>query len=679
MRPRSTPLARQHDFFGSKTAPLVPWAALLFAVALTLSVRAQDDSAGLPNLDSQELLSAESRAFDAAANRVNPGIVQVETLFASAGDAGQGRQGPGIVASRPVTGTVIGENGLIISSLHAFSRTPTSILVVLPGGERLPAELIARDFNRELVLLRVGRRLPVVQAASADSVAVGQWAIALGKTFSPENASRSVGIVSARGRAYGKAVQTDAKVSPINYGGPLVNIDGEVIGILSALLPGEFLQSGNTELYDSGIGFAVLLDDILERIPTLASGKDIHRGLLGIVPKVQDELVGPVVIGGATPGSPAAKAGLLAGDTLLIADGKPIEILAHLKHALGVLDAGQAVNLTIRRGGKEMQVSATLAEEIPVYRKRELGLYLAPPDESKPKTRIVRSVLPGSPAESAGFVAGDELLTIGGKSFDTLAEIRLALSVAELDEPIEVELRRGTKNQTFSLRPREWEPSVFEHSPASAFPPDDDSAVLVKRETIKLANFPNSVEALIPSVIPKSAPIGLVVVFGQPGELDVESLQTSWEQFCSTQGWAVVVVMPAKKTAWSREEVELASRAVTTLEEVFPLDPNRIVFAGVGIGGQLALAAASESKRAAGVLTFGTKITRFGVRSANRPDSTLDFLFVGQLERISILAERLNKLGYAAATLPFSDAPDNSWNAAPNAKIQAWLEGLGRL
>ncbi|HBE67235.1 MAG TPA: hypothetical protein DDW52_03710 [Planctomycetaceae bacterium] len=679
MRPQSTRLACERDRFASLPSPLVKVVMVLFAITQAGNLYAQDDSVALRDSNNQDLLRAEADAFDAAARRVNPSVVQVETFFASVADSQQGQRGAGIVASRPVTGTVVGDDGLIVSSLHAFRRTPTSILVVLPDGERVPAELLARDFSREIVLLRVDRSLPTVRAAAANSVAVGQWAIALGKTFSAENASRSVGIVSALGRAYGKAVQTDAKVSPINYGGPLVNIDGEVIGILSALLPGEFLQSGNTELYDSGIGFAVHLDDILQRIPTLIGGKDIHSGLLGIVPKVQDDLAGPVIVGGATPGSPAGKAGMLAGDRILFANGKPIEILAHLKHALGVLDAEQEIELTLRRLGKEMQVTARLTKEIPVYRKRELGLYLSPAKKPLQASRVVRSVLPGSPADSAGFVAGDELLSIDGQSFAKLADIRLALSVAELDESIEVELRRDSKTQTISLTPREWEPSVFEHLPASAFPTDDDSTLRVKHETIRLANFPNAVEAIVPTTIPKSAPIGLVVAFGQPGEIDIETLQSTWGDFCSSQGWAVAVIMPAKKTAWSREEVELASRAVTTLEELYPLDPTRIVFAGTGIGGQLALAAASESKRAAGVLTFGTQIKRFGVRSANRPDSTLDFLFVGEPERLTVLAERLNKLGYAAATLPFGEMPTNSWNVAPNEQIHAWLEGLGRL
>jgi len=186
--------------------------------------------------------------------------------------------------------------------------------VGLPDGSRRPARILARDFSRELVVLQVdGFEGKVPQFASAKDLAVGQWAIALGKTYDPVAASRSVGIISALGRAYGKAVQTDAKVSPINYGGPLVDINSKVIGILTPLAASSFLGSDSSELYDSGIGFAVPMDQIVPRLERLAQGEDIHKGLLGVVVKDSNELVGPVELTGAAPGSPASRAGMKVG------------------------------------------------------------------------------------------------------------------------------------------------------------------------------------------------------------------------------------------------------------------------------------------------------------------------------------------------------------------------------
>ena len=107
---------------------------------------------------------------------------------------------------------------------------------------------------------------------------VGQWAIAIGRTFAADQTNISVGVISALNRIWGKAIQTDAKVSPNNYGGALTDIRGRVYGVLAPLSPNNQNALAGTEWYDSGIGFAVPLEDIYARLDHLKSGKDLKPG-----------------------------------------------------------------------------------------------------------------------------------------------------------------------------------------------------------------------------------------------------------------------------------------------------------------------------------------------------------------------------------------------------------------
>ncbi|MGN6134508.1 MAG: S1C family serine protease, partial [Aureliella sp.] len=203
---------------------------LTACLASPLVARAQDTESG-PAASSADqagqLLAQEQAAFASAAAAVSPSVVQIETF------GGLERVGKELISDGPTTGTIVGKEGWIISSMYSFRQQPASILVSLSDGSRLPAKIVARDTSRELVLLKIDAKteLPEPTACPIDQLSVGQWAIGLGRTFDREAVSQSVGILSALGRAYGKAVQTDAKVSPVNYGGPLVDLQGRVIGI----------------------------------------------------------------------------------------------------------------------------------------------------------------------------------------------------------------------------------------------------------------------------------------------------------------------------------------------------------------------------------------------------------------------------------------------------------------
>src|SRR5262249_5780694 len=135
----------------------------------------------------------------------------------------------------PTTGLVVSEDGYIISSAFNFLNNPATIIVAVPGHkESYLARRVATDRSRMLTLLKIDKAgLPVPEAVPAKELRVGQCAVALGRTLDlkkDQPPSVSVGIVSALHRVWGKAIQTDAKVSPLNYGGPLIDVLGRVQG-----------------------------------------------------------------------------------------------------------------------------------------------------------------------------------------------------------------------------------------------------------------------------------------------------------------------------------------------------------------------------------------------------------------------------------------------------------------
>ena len=163
------------------------------------------------------------------------------------------------VTSLVTTGIVISEAGEILTSLFAVQGNPEAVLAEDNAGRRTNAKIVAIDHVRRLVLLKAsaGQWLPA-EVAPAESVKVGQWSVALGRFYSADSSSLSVGVVSALNRIHGMAIQSDAKISPVNYGGPLINLDGQVMGLLVPLSPGgQGNASSGVEWYDSGIGFAM--------------------------------------------------------------------------------------------------------------------------------------------------------------------------------------------------------------------------------------------------------------------------------------------------------------------------------------------------------------------------------------------------------------------------------------
>ena len=291
--------------------------------------------------------------------KVAPCVVQIETqggvdMVRAAGPrGGMIRRGLG-----PTSGLIVGADGYIISSAFNFANKPTTIDVSIPGRkQRYPAKVIATDQTRMLTLLKIEvAGLPVPTPAPKAELKIGQTALAVGRTLPDtvdESPSVSVGIISALGRIWGKAVQTDAKVSPANYGGPLIDLLGRVQGVIVPASPYAEGQTAGFEMYDSGLGFAIPLEDINAILPRLKSGTDLKRGILGVTIQGQDPYTTKPVVTTVEPGSAADKAGVHPGDRITEIDGQPIETQVQLQTRLGTKYEGDVIscqNRARRRG-----------------------------------------------------------------------------------------------------------------------------------------------------------------------------------------------------------------------------------------------------------------------------------------------------------------------------------------
>ena len=315
--------------------------------------------------------AAEEKAFRAAVDRVAASVVRLETV------GGLERAEGVIFGNGPTTGLVIDNQGHIVSSAFNFLRKPDSILVRLADGSRKAARLLATDHSRKLVLLKMepdGKTtLPVPVFAQRKSIRPGQWAIAVGRTFPGNRPNISVGIVSAVNRIWGKAIQTDAAVSPNNYGGPLIDIHGRVMGVLAPMSPEGNSQTAGFQWYDSGIGFAVASEGVLRSVERMKQGQDLYGGFLGVVSKQPNLSMAEAVVAGCAPDSPAQKAGLKAGDHIVEADGRKVKHAADLREAVARRYAGEKIKITVMRDGPKMPF--------------EIELTALPKQDSRPKKK----------------------------------------------------------------------------------------------------------------------------------------------------------------------------------------------------------------------------------------------------------------------------------------------------
>jgi serine protease Do len=367
----------------------------------------------VPNVQLGDLLAP--KAFRAAAARVLPTMVTIESFGGVAGASGAKRgqmAGIRMPGEGPTTGVIISSDGYIVTSTFNFLKKPPIITVVLPDGSRKVASLLGSDETRKLCLLKVEgvEGLPVPEFAPRSQVRVGQWAVALGVGFGDDEPAFSAGIISAASRIQGRAVQTDANLSPANYGGPLVDLEGRVIGICVPLSPQSREVASGVEWYDSGIGFAVPLDGADQLLTRLKAGETIKPGRLGIQAQPTPDQKPGAIVGQVVPGSPAETAGLKAQDRILSINEEEVLDATHLVVLVNKNVAGDELKLRIRRGEEELDLTATLAVAVNPPPMNPMGAKPMPgdkPEGDKPAEKQPEGEKPAEPAPDQKDAAGE--------------------------------------------------------------------------------------------------------------------------------------------------------------------------------------------------------------------------------------------------------------------------------
>jgi serine protease Do len=334
-------------------------------------------------------------AITRAVERVAPAVVTVQTeavervsdpfndwFFGQSGS--RTRVVPGLGS-----GFIVASDGIVVTNAHVVANAQR-VSVMQRDGTVHPAELLGSDETNDIAVLKINaKNLPVAVLGNSSSSVIGEWAIAIGNPygFVMGNSEPTVtaGVISGVGRnllaqgegpsAYFDMIQTDASINPGNSGGPLVNADGEVIGVNSSI----YSPSGGSV----GIGFAIPINRVRRIVEDLVAHKTIRRPWIGVrlqyprTANVREAIAAGAVIATVTPGSPAAAAGLQAGDVILRSGERVVRNAFDWEATLLDLRVGDNVPLRVRRGTREFDASVRIQDL---------------PEVSAPKVQVLRDL-----------------------------------------------------------------------------------------------------------------------------------------------------------------------------------------------------------------------------------------------------------------------------------------------
>ncbi len=376
------------------------------------------------------------------------------------------------------SGVIVSADGLILTNNHVIDGAE-KLTVVLPDKRRFLAKVIGTDPQTDVAVIKIAaRNLPAAGLGNSDAVKIGQWVIAIGNPFELLH-TVTAGIISAKGRSsvgladYEDFMQTDASINPGNSGGALADLDGNVIGINTAISS----PSGGSV----GIGFAIPINMARRVMDELIQKGKVSRGYIGLMLQDIDEnlakalkfkttegaLVGDVVSGG-----PGDKAGIKTSDVIIELDGKKILNSADLRNRVAQMKPKTVVALVLSRDGKEMQVNAELEERPKDRPGRTSQEENQKPDEQTHSKLgisirnltadaaeqlgyqnetgvVITDVDPGSPAEDAGLKPGDLIKEVDRKVVRNVREFDDAVGRTGSGDSVSILARRG--QNTFFL------------------------------------------------------------------------------------------------------------------------------------------------------------------------------------------------------------------------------------
>ncbi|AKJ43260.1 serine endoprotease DegQ [Pragia fontium] len=334
------------------------------------------------------------------------------------------------------------DKGYVVTNNHVINNAD-KIRVQLNNGKEYQAKLIGRDEQSDIALLQLvdakAKDLTSIKVADSDALRVGDFAVAVGNPFGLGQTATS-GIVSALGRSglnlegLENFIQTDASINRGNSGGALVNLNGELIGINTAILAP---SGGNV-----GIGFAIPSNMVQSLTEQLIKYGEVKRGMLGIkgsemtaemakafkVDAQRGAFVSEVI-----PKSAAALAGIKSGDVIVSLDGKAISSFAELRAKVATAGAGKKVKMGLLREGKPLEVSVELQNSDQSSTNAESllpalqGATLNNGEVKGTKGVVIKDVAKGSPAAQGGLQAGDVIIGINSDRTTNIGELRKIL------------------------------------------------------------------------------------------------------------------------------------------------------------------------------------------------------------------------------------------------------------
>ncbi len=406
-----------------------------------------------------QAITAQARpdSFADLADKISPAVVNITTStvverpsgpspivpegspFQDFFDQFRERQGEGNRPQRSSalgSGFVISEDGFVVTNNHVI-ESADEIIIEFFSGETLAAEVIGTDPKTDIALLKVKaeKPLPYVSFGDSDTARVGDWVLAMGNPLG-QGFSLSAGIVSARNRAlsgtYDDYIQTDAAINRGNSGGPLFNLDGQVVGVNTAILS----PTGGS----IGIGFSMASNVVKRVVDQLQQFGETRRGWLGV--RIQDvtadvaEAMGLEKAAGAlvtdVPEGPAAEAGMMAGDVILSFDGQDVTDTRSLVRTVGNTEVGKTVRVVVFREGKTTTLKITLGRR----EEAEGAIPVAQPGPDNPAAPVEKTIL-GLTLTPLSDELRDQL------ELDNTAKGLVVINIDELSEAYEKGMRAG--------------------------------------------------------------------------------------------------------------------------------------------------------------------------------------------------------------------------------------------
>ncbi|MBY0587617.1 PDZ domain-containing protein [bacterium] len=597
-----------------------------------------------------------------ALTAVRPALARVEVTA---------RDGSGMVAQTAVR---VGQAGEWVTTLWGLDPEPAAILVEWGKGIRLPAQIIGRDRRRSIALLRV--RLPSDDSQGWTSPAavpvremrVGQWAFAVGQIW-PENPSISAGILSATERVWGRAIQIDAKTSALNYGGPVIDRAGRVLGIITPLDPLGQRSTSSPSIYDSGVGFAVPLEQILADLPRLRQG-DIFAGESGISFSTPGQFLEPALIARIAWRSPADQAGLRPGDIIIRVGQNSILRQGEFGHAMGNASAGDPVKLSVRRGTSTFDANLSLVATLPIYRWPSTG-FLA---RNASKGIEVIGVVPGSSADKEGIRPQQTITKLAGKAVNNLAELRAILDQRGVGEKLSLEVRSSSGLMNMNLLVEEGMKSV----PPRPTPKENQTNP-IDSSFAREQGQGNDFWIRMPRRSSVDEKVGLLFCLEAGPAARRVALLKAWEKTCDREGLALAGMEPIRAGRWSFEDLPRASRVLDELLKRQAIDPARVVvhgaFSSTGIAHQFV---SIERERVRGMLLVGRSL------GPTRPMQPAEKLAVALIDgadpRVQVptrISSAWESLGYPV--LPSMEVKEGYLSAEQVELLGRWTFCIGHL